>query len=385
MKKATILLSTAVLAALLLSLTSTPMAMEARLVGIHAKQAMPEVADSLADEPAEVQAAMLDMDGDALLRLKAQAALLQYPELAREVFPLYAAEPEFHAVLREHGPTVLPPIGYFIRNDIHSLAVMESATRYWRAMRDTVDAWWNDEKREDATPQLRAAHDEVLNAVERGWYAIHFIAEEGNGFLGQFALHADGSVKWLQSERMLEATTSLIAGGIRELETRYVTGEQVRTRDIGWAVVDAAVMVGAVKLLRAGRTTAAATRTAANTGRAAALASRFATTGRLIQYGRYAKWPMVAATVYLAVRHPGLISDALATVAHWADLPVWLVQFLGWFLLLAPLLYVGSWMMRWLVRPTIALLSLTIGGLRRLQRQPSRPAEQNQFMDQSVP
>ncbi|WP_227539383.1 MULTISPECIES: hypothetical protein [Marinobacter] len=74
---------------------------------------------------------------------------------------------------------------------------------------------------------------------------------------------------------------------------------------------------------------------------------------------------------YLVVTHPGIISDFLAEVPEVLGYSVWLVQFLGWLVILLPVLYIGSWVMRLIVRPTIAVLSGLVAGLSRLNRRKS--------------
>ncbi len=82
-----------------------------------------------------------------------------------------------------------------------------------------------------------------------------------------------------------------------------------------------------------------------------------ANSGRMLRNStRYAKWSAVIGVGYLVVSHPSIINDFFAEVAEVLSYPVKLVQFLGWFLILLPALYIGSWVMRLLVRPMTALL-----------------------------
>ena len=74
---------------------------------------------------------------------------------------------------------------------------------------------------------------------------------------------------------------------------------------------------------------------------------------------------------YLVVTHPGIINDVLAEVAEVMGYPVKLVQFLGWMLILLPVLYIGSWVFRLIVRPALGLLGTLIIGLSHIGRKKS--------------
>jgi hypothetical protein len=66
----------------------------------------------------------------------------------------------------------------------------------------------------------------------------------------------------------------------------------------------------------------------------------------VLRSARYAKWPAIVAAGYLVIAHPSLISDLFSGIASVLDLPELAVQFAGWFLLLIPVLYLGSWLLR---------------------------------------
>jgi hypothetical protein len=91
----------------------------------------------------------------------------------------------------------------------------------------------------------------------------------------------------------------------------------------------------------------------------------------LMTTARYAKWPAVIGVGYLVVTHPGIINDVLAEVAEVMGYPVKLVQFLGWMLILLPVLYIGSWVFRLIVRPALGLLGALITGLAHVGRKKS--------------
>jgi hypothetical protein len=160
-----------------------------------------------------------------------------------------------------------------------------------------------DEEGEGNSPPAR------LTAGQRGWYAVHFINDEGHGFLGQFVLDTDGRLKWIQAERVLEGINAFFASGIRSLETKHVLGEDIHKGDVFWAAVDTAVMAGTLKLLRAGRTVASSSKEWGFATRTRLFASRL-----LMKGGRVArtvaKYGAVPATIYILIRHPSALHSA---------------------------------------------------------------------------
>lgn len=349
MKKLLLLLITAALIAVAANAGWEEMPLEEKLVRIEAAEAMPEFAASLRHEPAAVQAVLLNYAEDRELLLKAQAALLSRAELARRILPLYGVEPEFKQVLKAYGDTVLPPIAYFLDNRVRTLELQHYASYKMQQLKSAAERMTRQQAGEN-TPAAPPAFEE-LSAEQRGWHAVNFIQAEGHGFLGQFAEDASGEVRWIQTERLTEGATSFFTSGIRSLELKSKTSQEITASDVGWAAVDALIFASAVKILRASKTAAAS-------GRSTALASRV---GRATQAVlRSGKFVAPVAVAYLVVRHPGVISDILAQVANILDLPVQLVQILGWMLILMPLLYLASWVLPWLLRPALALLRLGV-------------------------
>jgi hypothetical protein len=113
------------------------------------------------------------------------------------------------------------------------------------------------------------------------------------------------------------------------------------------------VFASAVKLLRVGRTVAVGTRSASAGTRSAALTARLIGGGRLaLNSARYAKWPLLLGGTYLVITHPSLINDFLAELAAVAGIPAWLVQIVGWFLLLLPVLFLIRTLL-WFAMPFI--------------------------------
>lgn len=111
----------AVLTAIAIALVVRPMPVADRLAIIQIGDKLPPLAEELSDEAPEILWLMIEYADDPLLLLKAQSALLRYPELSREVLPLYGFEPEFKQVLAEYGEQVVLPIHYFLTNEVRSV------------------------------------------------------------------------------------------------------------------------------------------------------------------------------------------------------------------------------------------------------------------------
>ena len=341
MKKALWICLLALLVGFFVSLQSDPVPVDHRLISIQAQERLPDLR-GLEDEPLELQAALIDLGDDPLLLLKARAALMVYPDMARAIFPLYASEPEFQRILRRHGEHVLPPIHYFVRNSVSTVEWMNSASVRLQQARDYFD----DLRGKPAGKITKNLDAGPLTPAERGWYAVNFIDREGADFLGQFQVGQDGNTQWVQTERITEGLTGFFTGGVRQLESSYRMDGEVTASDIGWASVDVLVFASAVKFLRAGRAVAKTTQGARVSTRSAALAARVTGSVRLVlRSARYAKWPAIIGAGYLVIAHPGLISDFFASAADVLGVPVIAAQVAGWTLILAPAFYVLSWLL----------------------------------------
>ena len=353
MKKLLLMGGMALLIALVATVRSNPVPIEERLIRIQAEDTLSEFPD-IEEEPLEVQAALLDMADDELLFLKARAAYLRYPGMTRALFPLYGPEAEFREILRAYGENILPPIHYFLINPIGSIELMNRLSQRYQAVKE----YFGDN--EQARPSSQAlAESGHLQPEERGWYAIAFIQEEGHDFLGQFVTSEQGEVSWVMTERVLENLNQFFASGIRNLEIQHRTGEEISAGDVGWASVDVLVAASALKVLRVGRAIGVSSRGAARGTRSAALSTRLANSGRMLMTtARYSKWPAIVAAGYMVVSHPSLVSDFFAEVAQVLGYPAWSVQFLGWFILLLPLLYIASWLFRLFIRPMVRVSRL---------------------------
>ena len=352
MRTLVVALLLALLGAVVIAVGYPPSGVEAQLLHLRLAQTMPDAAESMADEQADVQALLVDYSRDPVLLGKARLALLRYPDMARQILPLYGDLPEFQAVLSRYGEDALLPIQYFLDNDVSTLHIMQGADRAGKAIVKTMHEWWfgisDDAVQDTDEPQ-------VMTPEIRGEYAIQFLQAEGYDFLGQFVVDKQAKVSWVQTERVLEGVNSLFVGGIRTLESRLRQDEAIGASDVGWAAVDVAVGVSAFKLLKMGRAGAAARGTTAMSfsQRSAMLGSslwRGTTVGaRLAKYGA----PLVLA--YVAVRHPSVLNAMVGRVAQNLGVPAALIQVLGWALVLLPIML----LLRYLLRP----LSMLFGGV----------------------
>jgi hypothetical protein len=284
-----------------------------------------------------------------LLVLKVKAAMFRYPAMARELLPIYSSSSEFQEILREYGESVLPAIHYFVSNPVGSIEWMSKAGKQYESIKSWFVNSENDTPASDPAPELAQS----LTPTDRGWHAIQYIRAEGHDFIGQFVVNPEGQVEWIVTERVMEGLTQFFSSGIRQLETRYKMDEQIEASDVGWASLDVLVFASAVKVLRVGRNVAVTTKTASRGTRSAALTARVISGGRLVlNSARYAKWPLLLGGAYLVITHPSLINDFLVEVAGIIGLPAFVVQFLGWILLLLPALFLIRALL-WFAMPLI--------------------------------
>jgi hypothetical protein len=365
-------------AAWLVSGSSVP-AYEDQLISVAVRQSFGDAASQVAAEPLEVQALLLDYANNEPLVLKARLALLRYPALARRILPIYGGEPEFQVVLLTYGEAALPPIAYFMDHDLTSLEIRRALSArverakllYDRLLGIPIDA---------APPAVEPVTK--LTAEERGWYAVHFLLEDGYDFLGQFAVDPDGKADWVQTERVTEGVADLFLGGVRGLETKWRKGAEIEGSDLGWAALDVVVIASSVKLLRAVRAGRAAApgaamaRTGGFSGRVALFGSRVLARG-----GRFglavARYGAIPAAVYLMFRYPQLINPTLAELGNWLGVESWVVQFLFWFVALSVIMRLALFLLgplSWVLRSLGWLTGILAARYRsaRAHRRPER-------------
>jgi len=327
-------------AAVAIAATEPAARFDEQLIRVQTAELLPGHAEALRAEPVEIQALLLDYGDDETLLLQARLALLTHGPLAREILIAYGAEAEFIEALRRYGALVVPPVIYYRRNEIATLALARELMRAIDALRD----WW--EQRQPSDP---ASEPQEMTPDLRGWYAVQRIREDGLDFIGQFVVDGDGQVQWIQTERLAETAGAFFTSGIRNLETKQRLGQDITLGDAGWAALDVAIVAGGLKLLRAGKAAAGASRPLSFTRRAALLTPKLLNRSRVL--GTLAKWGTPLLLGYLVIKHPSLLNSMLNELAEALGLPAKPVQVLAWTLLLLPLLYLLSWLLRLLRRP----------------------------------
>lgn len=314
-----------------------------QLIRIQAEQELGHIDPRILNEPAQVQATLLDYAADQELVLKAWIALSKYPATAREILLLYGAEPEFKDVLRRYGDAVIPVIQYFRDNDVWTVRALDTVS-------GTLKDFWD-----RLTGSGREKPGRVdLGPAERGWYAVHFIKHEGYDFLGQFAVHPDGKARWNQTDRVVKASTAFFTSGVRNLETKMDLGQDITGADAFWAGLDVALVAVPAKILMSGKAVARSGQEMNFAARTRLVAPRLLPKGEVFRtLGAYGA---VAATLYVVARHPSLLNSVFAELAELAGISPWIVQAAGWSVVIAFLLYVFSWLLVPLVKFMLFLL-----------------------------
>lgn len=345
----------ALLGAIIVASLSSSEPFSERLVRVETERALPSVAPLLEEETAELNLLFLNYAPDPELWMSASLAVLQHGDPARAVLAEYGMVEEFQQVLTRYGSDAVLPIHYFHSNDVGTLRA-----RTWVGERlDAVKGWFGDE---DAAPA------QELTPQRRGLFAIAVLQQHGHGFLDQFARSPDGEVIWLQGERVVSVVGDFFTSGLRDLESQWRQGQDIGVGDVGWAGLDLLVMAGSFKLLRAGKGVSMS-----RTGRAVGQ-GRIATSARFSSLGNAAKLTAVVGLGYVTLRHPGLISAAGTSLANWLGWPEWVGQFLVWFVVLLPLLYLLRFVVSWLIVPCWRLTAPVVRACARAVSGPSEPA-----------
>ncbi len=324
-----------------------------QLIRIQAEQDLGPIDPRILEEPAQVQATLLDYAADQELVLKAWIALSKYPATAREILLLYGSEPEFRDVLRRYGDAVVPVIQYFRDNDVWTVRALDAVTG---ALKDLWDRLTGDGQAKPGRVELGPA--------ERGWYAVHFIKHEGHDFLGQFAVHADGKARWNQTDRVVKASTAFFTSGVRNLGTKIDLGQDITGADAFWAGLDVALVAVPAKLLLSGRAVARSGQELNFAARTRLVAPRLLPRGEFFR--KLGAYGAAAATLYVVARHPSLLNSVFAELAELAGISPWVVQLAGWSIVIAIILMAFSWVL-------VPITTLAIFLLKQLQRL-ARPA-----------
>ena len=341
MKKFSFLLFFSILLALIFRTIWPGQSFEEQLIRIQAKQELENSISTIENESIEIQSVLLDYSDHKELILKTQLAMMKYPEKTRKLLLQFGSEPEFRKILLAYGEDIVPVIHYFYTTDIkQTIKLRDDAGKLINDLKN----WWNDHEAEIS---------QELNPERQAWYAIQFIKNEGYDFLGQFAIDDQGEVKWIQTERITESVTAFFSSGVRGLETRYVTDQEITGNDLLWAGVDVLAVAGTLKLLRAGRQVARTGKSIGLTRTTSIFGSRLLKSGFA---GRLLKVSTVAATAFVVIKHPSLITSTFAEVGKLIGIPPMLTQMIGISLLAFVLLYPFLWILKLFIRPVITVV-----------------------------
>ena len=353
MKKFSFILLFSIFLALIVSTVWPGQSFEEQLIRIQAEQGLGSSIRTIEDEAIEIQSVLLDYSDQKELILKTQLAMIKYPDQTRTLLLIFGSEPEFQEILLAYGESVIPVVHYFYTTDIkQSIKLRDSAGNLINDLKN----WWNDHEAE--IPQ-------ELNPEQQAWYAIQFIKNDGHDFLGQFAISDQGEVKWIQTERITESLTAFFSGGVRGLETRYVTDQEITGNDLLWAGVDVLAVAGTLKLLRAGRQVARTGKSIGLTRTTTLFGSRLMKTGLA---GRIFKVSAVAATTFIVIKHPTLITSAFAEIGKLIGITPMLAQIVGVSLLALVLFYPVLWFLKIFVRPLTFLLKFLLFLLTKISK-----------------
>lgn len=367
LKKLAFFVLLALFSAIAIGVWSEPMPYEDKLIHLQAEQKLGGIDRRILEQPLEVQAILLDYLGDGefdpktasgQLVMKAAIALAKYPTPTQEILQLYGSQPEFRALLREYGECVIPVIKYFLDNDLYSLTAMNTVGNVVETVKQKAVDLWNSVTGNAPPPAAQPVPPPVkteYGPLERGWYAIHSIQNDGHKFLGQFTLDKDSTAHWIQTDRMVSGIGSFFTGGVGNLERKYELDEAINGGDVFFAAVDAIPFVAAVKLLKVGKVAAA-------TGKELSLVGKTRVFGaRLIPRSPLLKSLGVTgaklAIAYVVVTHPGLINSVLGEIAKSLGINPMIFQFACWFIFISVALYPFSWILKILAKTVVTGLA----------------------------
>ena len=353
-----------------------------KLINIQAEQELGHIDERITKEPLPIQAILLDYSVDKSLTLKAWLALSNYPGNTRNILLLYGSEPEFKEILRIYGEAIIPVIQHFLDNEVKALQLRQAAQILIVKVVSGAQAAWNSVTGTDSqTPAPNSQQSlHVLSSTERGWYAVNFIKTEGHLFLAEFVVDQNKQAQWVQTQRITNGLTSLFTSGVRKLEEKYVLKEEIHSSDLLFAGMDFLPLAVSLKILQAGKAVAVSGKVLSTTGKELSVVSRtkiFAS--RLIPKSvllqKLGKYGSVVAIVYVVIKHPSLVNSLLAEFADLLGLNPLLVQFAGWFLIIAVMLYPFSWALYGAARAVLFVFSLLEKTRKQVSKMVSSPSQ----------
>ena len=168
-----------------------------------------------------------------------------------------------------------------------------------------------------------------LTPEQYGLIAIHELSRRGHEMLSEFEI-VDGVAARKPLTRVLLGAKNLVLGGVSDLEAVIARGERLPTwSEMGWAVVDTAIVVGGIgtvaRTVQVARAPAVAMR---GTARVAYLrAAGQGAVRSLATVGKAAGMAAAVAIPYVAITRPHLVASAGGWLAEQAGLPGWVGVF----------------------------------------------------------
>lgn len=260
-------------------------------------------------------------------------AAARYGDAAARVYLVYGAEPVLADIFERFGHPVVPVIAYFMDNGSTQYRIGETIGGGLARFIDNGPA----------KPDPAA-----LTPEQYGLLAIEELGRRGHEMLSEFEV-VDGVAVRRPFTRALLGAKNLLFGGMTDVERVLARGERLPSwSEIGWAALDAAILVGGVgaatKTLRAARLPAQAAGRV--TARAATLrAAGAGVTRSLVAVGRAAGVTAALALPYVAITRPHLVSSAAGWLAERAGLPVWSGVLTVWLAIAALLAAIVRWML----------------------------------------
>ncbi len=374
-KRAAVMIVVALVGALLISLNSNnKLTYEDRLIQAGLKEALGPEAIELLHESSELQALFLDYSEKRELVLKARMAIDKYGDVARKILVIYGAEEEFKEILTKYGENVIPVIQYFVTNDPFSVRMSQTAIikvqNIIEAARRKMAAFV---KGQSIAPPV--SYKISFEPNDQGWYAVMNISSGGHNFLSQFETAPKNEVVWIQSKRLTDAIESFFLSGVRNFETKYALDQEIKTEDLLWVIVDTAVVVSSLKVLRVVKMARAgkAVKVAGTMEKEISLLNRTKLlAGRLIPKGVFGrailKYGTVVGGIYVAVKHPGILNSIFAEAAQLFGLNPQLVQVTCWAILIYAICMPLSPILRILLPAFIQALSMLSASISQLNR-----------------
>lgn len=282
-------------------------------------------------------------------------AAQRYGEDAANVFRVYGADEEFAAVFDRLGHAVVPVVAYFVRNGSTQYLLNETfgqgLSRLWNEGRMGVGF-------AELTPE------------QYGLIAIHELNRRGHEMLSEFEI-VDGVAVRKPLTRVMLGAKNLVLGGVSDLEAVIARGERLPTwGEMGWAALDAAIVVGGIGAVAKTAQVARVPAVAAARGTTRVAYLRAAGQGAVQSLATVGKAAGVAAAVaipYVAITRPHLVAGAGGWLAEQAGLPAWAGVFVAYAALclaLAALARIVLGPLVWAVRTLgrVARWSAALGG-----------------------